>query len=95
MIEVKLSDTDANAAIFSDITYYRDDNGGNHTNTILGIENLSGNSISVEIQYGDKSETYIADNIKVRLRGSMEHEEFLKGLQLIVEAEKISEAMKM
>lgn len=98
---VNLSSSDEQAAIFYDMQYKCDHEGGNHTETVFEIRNLSGNWITVETAlYATDARTQKTelvwesplqqnDGVRLTFRGSAENAEFLAMLKLILEAEKM------
>ena len=105
-VNVKLSDAGQDEAIFHDLHYTNDRQGGNHTNTVLEIINIAGNDIEVSIgDYGrntttgkiellwDGSPTSVGA-VRISVRGSCENSEFLRMLQLILDAEKMVDIIK-
>lgn len=102
-VDVKLSDSNEDAAVFHDLRYTNDRQGGNHTNTMFEINNIGGNEIFVEVsileqdpktkkwehKWYDAFNGQGADGVRIHLRGSAENSEFLAMLQLILEAEKM------
>ena len=100
-VDVNLSDSGENAAIFHDLWYTNDNKGGNKNQMTFGITNWSGNDIEVEIaQYVTdprdnktklvwSNQTNPVSAVRLTIRGEMENSEFLQMLQLILEAEKM------
>lgn len=100
-VRVRLGASDDEAAIFYDLRYSNDRQGGNHTETIFEITNLSGNGITIETAVyatdvrSQKTELVwetpmqYNDGVRITFRGSCENSEFLQMLQLILEAEKM------
>lgn len=105
-VRVRLGASDNEAAIFYDLQYSNDREGGNHTETIFEITNLSGNWITVETAlYATNKRTQKTelvwetpmeqnDGVRLTFRGSAENGEFLRMLQLILEAEKMVSIIK-
>ena len=94
-IDVSLGRTGENAGVFLDVSYTNDNYGGNQNQITLEIRNVSGNYYDIEYdcREGNKDITYAvegADRMKIKIRGSIELNEFLQGLQMILNAEKIS-----
>lgn len=106
IVRVRLGASDDESAIFYDLQYYNDRQGGNHTETIFEITNMSGNGITVETaQYATNTRTsktelvwetpmQYNDGVRITFRGSCENSEFLQMLQLILEAEKMVSIVK-
>ena len=97
-IDVSLGKTGEDAAVFLDVSYTNDNYGGNQNQITLEIKNVSGNDydISYDCWEGREKVTYAfecADSIKIKIRGTIELSEFLQGLQMILDAEKMSELM--
>lgn len=101
-VDVNLSASGREEAIFYNLDYKADHQGGNHTETTFQIDNWSGNGIEVEVAtyQTDKrtNQTKLVwhpvsprgfDGVRIQFRGSCENDEFLRMLQLILEAEKI------
>lgn len=94
-IDVSLGKTGEDAAVFLDVSYTNDNYGGNQNQITLKIKNVGGNDydISYDCREGREKVTYAVegvDSIKIKIRGTMELSEFLRGLQMILDAEKIS-----
>lgn len=100
-VDVSLSASDAEAAIFHDLRYTNDNYGGNKNEMTFEIRNWSGNDIQIEVaqymQNPQTGKTELAwaqaasnvDAVRLTIRGQCENIEFLNMLQLILEAEKI------
>jgi hypothetical protein len=105
-VNVRLGASGKDQAIFYDLRYTNDLQGGNHTETMFEIKNLSGNGICVETAlYATNKRTNRTelvwepaldgcDGIRITFRGSCENDEFLRMLQLILEAEKMVSIIK-
>jgi len=78
---------------FHDIRYTNDHYGGNQNEMTFTIDNQCGNDIEIEFESDGKEYLCIVKKVKVRLKGEIEHGEFLRSLQMILEAEKISELL--
>ncbi len=78
---------------YHDVRYTNDGYGGNGNETTFTLENTCGNPLLVEFEY--KGEMYKAttDKIKVTIKGGIENGDFLRALQTILDAEKISELL--
>ena len=94
-IDVSLGKTGEDAGIFLNVGYTNDNYGGAQNQITLEIKNVSGNDF--ELQYdcweGREKVAYVVegvDSIKITIRGSIELSDFLQGLQMILNAEKIS-----
>jgi hypothetical protein len=61
--------------------------------TTFTIENECGNEIVVEFKYEDQSYQLTTNQVKITMRGGVENRDFLRALQTILEAEKISELL--
>ena len=97
-VDVSLGKTGENAGVFLDVHYTNDNYGGNQNQITLEIKNVSGNDydISYDCWEGREKVTYAfecADSIKIKIRGTIELSEFLQGLQMILDAEKMNELM--
>ena len=97
-IDVSLGKTGENAGVFLDVHYTNDNYGGNQNQITLEIKNVGGNDydISYDCWEGREKVTYTfecADSIKIKIRGTIELSEFLQGLQMILDAEKMNELM--
>ncbi len=105
-VQVRLGASDDEAAIFYDLRYSNDLEGGNHTETVFEITNLSGNGIAVETAvYATNKRTNKTelvwetplkynDGVRLTFRGACENSEFIRMLELILEAEKMVEIIK-
>lgn len=102
-LDISLSESGEDASIFHDLRYANDFAGGNHTETVFEIHNVAGNSIILEGYQHDQDENgkycktwfpitddFGIDGLRIKFRGSMENSEFLRMLELILEAEKIN-----
>jgi len=104
IVNVSLGSSDDQAAIFYDLKYQCDHQGGNHTETFFEIRNLSGNNMNVQVAayqtHNGKTELQWSpvniqpDLLRISFRGSVENAEFLAMLKLILEAEKMVEIIK-
>jgi len=104
-IDIKLSDTGKDSAIFHDLRYANDREGGNQNETVFEITNLSGNTLDVQVGFNEqdyKTKNWQwkwkplsdMDGVRIKIRGSIENSEFLQMLQLILETEKMVEIIK-
>jgi hypothetical protein len=103
-VNVKLSDLGEGMGVFHDLRYTNDRYGGNQNEMTLEIRNESGNIIDVELGTLRKNEVTKewdmvwehneCDAVKVKVRGAIEHSEFLQMLQLILNAEKMVDIIK-
>lgn len=105
-VDVNLDDSGAEAACFHNLRYTNDCEGGNSNEMTFEITNWSGNMISAEaalyatnqttgkteLSWSPRKEEY--DAIRITIRGSCENDEFLRMLQLILEAEKMVQVIK-
>jgi hypothetical protein len=80
-------------AYFHDVRYTNDQYGGNQNETTLTIDNICGNDIEIEFESDGKEYLSIAKKVKIRIKGGVENGDFLRALQTILEAEKISELL--
>jgi hypothetical protein len=90
-IDIRYSDTlEANNLCYHDFRYTNDNYGGNQNQTTLEIENNGGNYLKVEM-VDTEGNAYAVDldKIKITLSGSIENNDFLQALRLIMETEKI------
>lgn len=98
-IEVKLSKSGMDTPGFHDYTYYypATNTGSNQDRFVIGIENASGNPISISLF--DKSGLCIADYeqdidmVVIKIHGGIEHTDFLSMLKLIKEAHEVNGAL--
>jgi hypothetical protein len=104
-IDVKLSDLSKDSAIFHDLRYANDCEGGNRNETKFEICNLSGNTIDIQIGFHElnaKTNKWQwkwkpltdMDGVRIKIMGQCENREFLQMLQLILETEKMVEIIK-
>lgn len=101
VVDVDLESSDDQAAIFYNLRYRCDHEGGNNTETVFEITNLSGNWVTVQTAlYATDERTQKTelmwetplpqnDGVRLTFRGSAENAEFLSMLKLILEAEKM------
>ena len=78
---------------FHDIRYTNDHYGGNQNETTLTIDNICGNDIEIEFESDGKQYLVNVKKVKVIMRGGVENGDFLRALQTILDAEKISELL--
>jgi hypothetical protein len=78
---------------FHDIKYTNDQYGGNQNEITFTVDNICGNDIEIEFESDGKEYLCIVKKVKVRIKGEIEQKEFLRSLQMILEAEKISELL--
>lgn len=98
-IHVKLSESGIDTPLFHDYQYYYParNRGGNGDEFTLGIENVSGNLLSVSIL--DKTGACIADyeqdveTVVIKVHGAIEHTDFFNMLKLIKEAHEVGYAL--
>jgi hypothetical protein len=98
-IEVKLSKSGIDTPLFHDYQYYYParNRGGNGDELTFGIENVSGNLLSVSIL--DKTGVCIADyeqdvdTVVIKIHGAIEHSDFFSMLKLIKEAHEVNSAL--
>ena len=104
-IDVKLSELGEGYGVFHDLRYSNDCYGGNQNEMKLEIRNMSGNTIDVQIGFNEKDERTGKwqykwkpisglDGVRIKITGSIENNEFLQMLQLILETEKMVEIIK-
>jgi hypothetical protein len=104
-VDVQLSESGDDAAIFHDLRYTNDREGGNKNEMTFEITNWSGNGIKVETAiYATNKRTQKtelvwetpleSDAIRLTIRGAFENSEFLHMLRLILEAEKMVSIIK-
>ena len=101
-VNVQLSDSEIEGAgIFHNLKYSNDGYGGNQNQTVFEIRNESGNAIHVELGNLRKNEVTKEwdmvwqqgefDSIRIKLYGALENRDFLTMLQMIVDAERITD----
>jgi hypothetical protein len=61
--------------------------------TTFTIENECGNEIVVKFKYENQSYELTTNQVKITMRGGVENGDFLRALQTILDAEKISELL--
>ena len=107
-VDIKLSNLGEHYGIFHNLEYTNDREGGNGNLMSFQVENVSGNEVFVdgcfETQNPDTKEwtrTWRNLNdfeglagVRIYIRGSIEHAEFLQMLQLILETEKMVDIIK-
>ena len=105
-VDVNLADSGTESAIFHNLRYTNDHYGGNQNEMTFEITNWSGNNITVqtavyatnlrtgrhELSWEKPMEG--CDGIRITIRGACENDEFLRMLQLILEAEKMVSVVK-
>jgi hypothetical protein len=93
-LDIRYSDSlKEDEAYFHDVRYTNDQYGGNQNETTLTIDNRCGNDIEIEFESDGKEYLSIARKVKIRIKGGVENGDFLRALQTILEAEKISELL--
>ena len=93
-LDIRYSDSlQEGEACFHDVRYTNDQYGGNQNETTFTIDNICGNDI--EIEFDSDGKEYLANvtKVKIHIKGSIENGDFLRALQMILEAEKISELL--
>lgn len=106
-IDVSLSDSDKEVGIFHDLRYTNECDGGNSSSSMFEIQNVSGNELFIEVcvseqvQHGKWQRNWYpvaqgqgVDGVRIHITGGIENGEFLRMLQLILEAEKMVEIIK-
>ena len=97
-VSVRLSHSDPEHGIFHDYEYINDNAYGNQNIITLTISNQSGNPICADIVAPWDSLTdlstgtvrdVVCNQIVIKIQGEIEKNEFLKAIQLILEAEKL------
>lgn len=78
---------------FHDIKYTNEQVGGNQNETTFTIDNVCGNDLEIEFESDGKEYLCIAKKVKIRIKGGVENGDFLRALQTILDAEKISELL--
>lgn len=78
---------------FHDVRYTNDQYGGNQNETTFTIDNICGNDIEIEFDSDGKQYVATATKIKIYIKGSVENGDFLRALQTILDAEKISDLL--
>jgi hypothetical protein len=79
---------------FHDVRYTNDQYGGNQNETTLTIDNICGNDIEIEFESDNKEYLSIVKKVKIRIKGGVENGDFLRALQTILDAEKISDLLR-
>lgn len=98
-IKVKLSESGVDTPMFHDYEYHYParNRGANGDELTIGIENISGNLLSVSIL--DKTGSCIADYqqevdaVVIKIHGAIEHSDFFNMLKLIKEAHEVNAAL--
>lgn len=103
-IDVRLGQLGPDSAVFHDLRYANDREGGNNNETKLEIRNLSGNTLDVQIGFNEQNKNgkwqykwrslSNVDGVRVKISGACENAEFLSMLQLILETEKMVDIIK-
>ena len=99
-IDIKLSDMGKDSAIFHDLRYANDREGGNGNETKLEIRNISGNAIDIQVGFHEQDQETKKwqwkwrplpdmDGVRIKITGQCENHDFLEMLQLILETEKM------
>lgn len=106
IVNVDLESSGDHPVFFYNLRYQCDHEGGNNTETVFEITNLSGNWVTVQTAlYATDERTQKTelmwetplpqnDGVRLTFRGSVENAEFLAMLKLILEAEKMVEIIK-
>ena len=98
-LTVRLSDLppEEGGASFMDVGYFTDKDTGNSAQTMLTLSDVGGAIINLYIKNKYNSEEIVkiedVDTITVEFYGSIEREDFLRGLQMILAAEKITDIL--
>jgi len=93
-LDIRYSDSlKKDEGCFHDVRYTNDHYGGNQNETTLTIDNICGNDIEIEFESDGKQYLVNVKKVKVIMRGGVENGDFLRALQTILDAEKISELL--
>lgn len=93
-LDIRYSDSlQEGEACFHDFRYTNDQYGGNQNETTFTVENEGGNEIDIEFEYQGQKHNIKTNKVKITMRGGIENGDFLRALQTILEAEKISELL--
>lgn len=93
-LDIQYSDSlKGDESCFHDFRYTNDQYGGNQNETTFTIKNKCGNNIDVEFEYEGQKYNLNTNRIKIKMYGGVENGDFLRALQMILEAEKISELL--
>jgi hypothetical protein len=93
-LDIRYSDSlKEDEGCFHDVRYTNDHYGGNQNETTLTIDNICGNDIEIEFESDGKQYLVNVKEVKVIMRGGVENGDFLRALQTILDAEKISELL--
>lgn len=106
-VDVQLSRSGDDEAIFHDFRYTNDHESGNSNALMFEVENLSGNDIFVEYCVREQNEHGVWENnwydagrgqgldaVRIHITGGIESSEFLRMLHLILETEKMVSIIK-
>lgn len=85
-------------ACFLDVSYKNDNYGGNQNKVILTLKNVGGNPFNIkytEYHNLQEHEFSLEDvfSISIEIGGTFERDDLIRGLQMILDAEKMSELM--
>jgi len=93
-LDLRYSDTlKKNEGCFHDYRYTNEQMGGNRNEMSFTIENDCGNDIKIEFESGADHYIIPVKKVKIHIKGGVENGDFLRALQMILEAEKISELL--
>jgi hypothetical protein len=95
-LTVRLSDLPEaeGAPCFMDVGYFTDQDTGNSARTMLTLSDVGGACINLYIKEKYKKDVVVkvehVDSITVEFYGGIERDEFLRGIQMILTAEKVA-----
>ena len=94
-LTVRLSDLpETETPCFMDVGYFTDQDTGNSAQTMLTLSDVGGACINLYIKEKYKRDVVVkvehVDSITVEFYGGIERDEFLRGIQMILTAEKIA-----
>jgi hypothetical protein len=98
-LTIRLSDLppEEGGPAFMDVGYFTDQDSGNSAQTMITLSDVGGAIINLYIKNKYNAEEIVkiesVDTITVEFYGSAERDDFLRGLQMILAAEKITDIL--
>jgi hypothetical protein len=98
-LTIRLSDlpVEEGGANFMDVGYFTDQDTGNSAQTMLTLSDVGGAIINLYVKDKYNKEEIIKlediSSVSVEFYGSVERDDFLRGLQMILAAEKITDIL--
>ena len=94
-LDIRYSDSlKEDESCFHDYRYTNEQIGGNQSEMTFAVKNECGNEIVVEFKHENQIYQLTTNQVKITMRGGAENGDFLRALQTILDAEKISDLLR-